>query len=84
MLVNQIRTGSLDAVVVYAANTMKVREQFEVISLRLPGALAVQTFSVGKNSKHKQLASRFLEALRTAESRSRYEASGFRYRGESK
>lgn len=84
MLVNQMRTGSLDAAVVYVSNTMKVREQLEIVPLRGPGATAVQTFSVGANSQHKQLAARLLAALKSAESRSRYEEAGFHWRGDGK
>jgi molybdate transport system substrate-binding protein len=80
MLVNQMRTGSLDAVVVYASNTMKVRDTFEVVALSGPGTTAVQTYSVGKDSAHKQLATRLLEALRSEESRARYQAAGFQWR----
>lgn len=80
MLVNQLRTGSLDATVVYVSNTMKVREQLEVVPLAGPGTTAVQTFSVAKGSNQKQLAARLLEALRSDESRARYEAAGFQWR----
>jgi molybdate transport system substrate-binding protein len=81
LLVNQMRTGTLDAVVVYVSNTMKVRDHLEVVPLTGSDTVAVQTFSVGAQSKHKQLARRLLEAIQSAESRSRYEAAGFRWRG---
>ena len=80
MLVNEIRTGALDATVVYVSNTMKVREQLEVVPLQGPGTVAVQTYSVGQGSKHKQLAARLMEALRSAPSRARYEQAGFHWR----
>ena len=80
MLVNQIRTGSLDATVVYVSNTMKVREQLDIVPLQGPGTVAVQTFSVGQGSKHKQLSARLLDALKSDESRARYEAAGFHWR----
>ena len=81
MLVNQIRTGSLDATVVYVSNTTKVREQLDVIPLQGAGTVAVQTFSVGLGSPRKQLAARLLSALQSDESRTRYEAAGFHWRG---
>jgi ABC-type molybdate transport system substrate-binding protein len=83
MLVNQIRTGSLDAVVVYISNTMKVRDHLDIVRLSGPGTTAVQTFSVGKQSGCKQLALRLREALRSAESRARYDSAGFQWRGSS-
>jgi molybdate transport system substrate-binding protein len=81
MLVNQLRTGSLDAAVVYVSNTMKVRDHLEVVPLSGPGTTAVQTFSVGKGSSHKQLAGRLLRALQSDESRARYQEAGFQWRG---
>ena len=81
LLVNQMRTGALDAAVVYVSNTTEVRDQLEIIPLNVPGAVAVQTFSVGGNSTHKQLAERLLEALQTEASRARYETLGFHWRG---
>ena len=80
LLVNQMRTGALDAVVVYVANTTSVREQLEVVRLPRPDALAIQTFSVGKNSKHKQMVGRLLDTLRSEASRARYESAGFHWR----
>jgi ABC-type molybdate transport system substrate-binding protein len=82
LLVNQMRTGALDVTVVYISNTTKVREQLDIVKLSVSGSVAVQTFSVGKESRHRQLASRLFEALRSAESRTRYEAAGFHWRSE--
>jgi molybdate transport system permease protein len=36
MLVNQLRAGGLDAVIVYKANTAQVREHLETIPIVLP------------------------------------------------
>ena len=80
LLVNQMRTGSLDAVVVYAANTSQVRDQLEVVPLPGPGAKAIQPYAVGRDSRHPQLMSRLLAALQSAEARTNYEALGFRCR----
>ena len=81
LLVNQIRTGALDAVVVYKANTSQVRDTLDVVPLSLPGAKAVQPFAVGSNSEHQLLMARLREAILSAESRQRYEALGFQWRG---
>lgn len=82
LLVNQIRTGSIDAVVVYAANTSQIRDLLEVIELPEPEALAIQPYAIGRNSDHAQLMDRLLAALRSAESRRRFEETGFRWREE--
>ena len=75
-----MRTGALDAVVVYAANTSQVRDKLEVVPLSGPGGKAVQPFAVGKNSGHRYLMGRLLEAIRSPESRRLYESLGFRWR----
>jgi ABC-type molybdate transport system substrate-binding protein len=82
LLVNQIRTGSLDAVVVYTANTSQVRDLLDVVELPEPEALAIQPYAIGRNSDHAQLMDRLLTTLRSAESRQRFEATGFRWREE--
>jgi len=80
LLVNQMRTGALDATVVYISNTTKVREQLDVVKISVPGSVAVQTYSVGKDSRHRRLAGRLRDALRSSESRARYETAGFHWR----
>src|SRR5687768_9547502 len=77
MLVNQLRTGSLDAVIVYEASARAARSDCTEVPIPQAEALAVQTFSIGKESQYKQLAGRLLDALRSQESRERYEAAGF-------
>lgn len=79
LLVNQIKTGSLDAVIVYEANTSQVRETLEVVHLNQPGAKAVQPYAVGVNSDHPRLMERLLDAIRTPESQRRYAEIGFRW-----
>jgi ABC-type molybdate transport system substrate-binding protein len=79
LLVNQMRTGSLDAVIVYAANTSQVREVLDVVPLTESGATAVQPFAIGRNSEHALLMDRLLAALRSAESRRHFEAVGFKW-----
>ena len=79
LLVNQMRAGSLDAVVVYKANTTKVRGECELVRTGTPAPMAMQTFSVGKGAKYKQLVGRLFEALRSKASRNRYQAAGFHW-----
>lgn len=82
-LVNQIRTGSVDAVVVYRSNALanpeNVANHLDLIELDTPGAQAVQPFAVGRDSEHKYLMRRLLEAIRTPESQRRFEALGFHW-----
>ncbi len=77
MLVNQLLTGALDAVIVYRANTVRQPDKLDVIPLPYSNAIAVQTYAVGTASEHRQLAGRLLEALQSAQARERYRQAGF-------
>jgi molybdenum ABC transporter molybdate-binding protein len=79
MLVNQLRTGSLDAVVAYVSNAVPAADQLEAIAIDIPCATAVQPIAAGKDSKHKQLTGRLTAAIRSAESQERFQANGFRW-----
>lgn len=77
MLVNQLRTGSLDAVIVYQANTSQIEGKAEVLSLGLEDAVARQPYAVGAGTEHRHLMQRLMEAIeRDAE---HFEATGFRW-----
>ena len=80
LLVNQIQTGSLDAVVVYEVSTSQVRDSLTVVPIRHPGAKAIQPYAVGKNSRHRWLMERLRAAICSEESRRHYESLGFRWR----
>ena len=80
LLVNQMKTGSLDAALVYEANAAQVRESLEVIPLHLSGARAIQPFAIARTSDHKFLVERLREAIQSDESRKQFESVGFRWR----
>jgi len=79
LLVNQIRTESLDAVIVYRANTALVAAKLDIVPIADPAAKAVQSFAIGKNSEHKYLVRRLFEAICSAESKARFSQGGFRW-----
>ncbi|HEY1052032.1 MAG TPA: substrate-binding domain-containing protein, partial [Prosthecobacter sp.] len=79
-LVNQMRTGSLDAVVVYRINIMAKPDEFEAIPLPADKSKAVQPFAVREDSAHKQLGRRLLAYLR--EHKDSFEKAGFAWRGD--
>ncbi len=79
MLVNQLRTGSLDAAVAYVSNAVPAADQLEAIAIDIPCALAVQPIAAGKGSKYRQLTGRLTAAIRSAESQRRFEANGFHW-----
>jgi molybdenum ABC transporter molybdate-binding protein len=79
MLVNQLLTGSLDAVVAYVSNANEAGDRVETIPLDVPCAVAVQPLAVGKHSAFHHLAERLAAALQTPRSRQRFEAAGFHW-----
>jgi ABC-type molybdate transport system substrate-binding protein len=80
MLVNEMLAGALDAVVAYVSNATGHADELEAIPIDVPCAVAVQPMAVGRESKHRQLTQRLLAALRSAESRRRFEANGFHWK----
>ena len=57
MLVNQMRSGSLDAAVAYLSNAAGSAEHLDAIRIQgIPCSVATQPFAVAKDSQHKQLA----------------------------
>jgi molybdate transport system substrate-binding protein len=81
MLVNQMRTKSLDAAIVYISNAAGTGELFDAVEIDIPCAVVDQPYAVGKDTPHRQLAERLLAALRRAESRRLFEANGFTWKG---
>jgi molybdenum ABC transporter molybdate-binding protein len=77
LLVNQIRTGSLDAVIVYEANVSKIRDKLDIVELNDEQALALQNFGISKDSNHQYLMKRLLNALTDGKSKKEYLEHGF-------
>ncbi len=82
LLVNQIQTGSLDAVIVYEANTVKVRDKMELIRIDHPKALAVQPYAVAKSTENKYLMQRLKQAISSEQSKDHFQNVGFRWRAD--
>ncbi len=81
LLVAQLRAGGLDAAIVYQANYARVKDHLDAVSLGTAAAVAVQPVAVCTQSPYANLASRLVEALRTAASQKRFLASGFEWVG---
>jgi molybdenum ABC transporter molybdate-binding protein len=79
-LINQIRTGSLDAIIACRSNWMGVREHLDAIPIDHPLARMTQPYSVGRSTRYKQMMARLQDTLTTAASRQRFEAEGFGWR----
>jgi ABC-type molybdate transport system substrate-binding protein len=80
MLVNQMRSGSLDAAVAYISNAAGAADFLDAIRIQgIPCSIATQPFGVAKDSANKQLAARLLETIRTQSSQKRFTSEGFRW-----
>lgn len=80
MLVNQMRSGSLDAAVVYLSNAAGSSEFLDAIRIKgLPCSIASQPYAVGKDSDHQQLGERLLQAIRAESSREKFTTEGFQW-----
>jgi molybdenum ABC transporter molybdate-binding protein len=79
LLVNQMLTGSLDAVLVYKANAANVTDKLTIVPIADSLANAIQPYAVSVNSDHRQLMYRLLDTLRSTTSRHRFKSVGFRW-----
>lgn len=80
MLVNQMRSDSLDAAVAYLSNAAGSAEYLDAIRIRdLPCSVATQPFGVAKGSAHPQLVVRLQQAIRADISKQRFDREGFRW-----
>jgi molybdenum ABC transporter molybdate-binding protein len=77
LLVNQLRTGSLDAVIVYEANVSQVKDYITYIYIEDPRASATQNYGFGHTSKYRYLTKRLMKVLSSSDSRVEYEKQGF-------
>lgn len=80
MLVNQMRSGSLDAAVAYLSNAAGASDDLDAIRIQgLPCAVATQPYGIAKDSVHRQLGARLLQAIRSEASREKFTTEGFRW-----
>jgi molybdate transport system substrate-binding protein len=80
LLVNQLRTGSLDAAVVYLNNIMPQIEHFDAVKLPADKAKAIQPFAVRKDSPYSAIGHRMLDYLKA--NKGSFEKAGFVWRGD--
>jgi len=78
MLVNQMRSGALDAAVVYLSNTAGSGDVLDAVRIQgLECSIAVQPYAVSPHSENGQTASRLFEQICKAESKEAFTAEGF-------
>ncbi|MFK7776727.1 MAG: substrate-binding domain-containing protein, partial [Gimesia sp.] len=80
LLVNQLRTGSLDAAIVYRANISRVTDKLDVIEIKEGRPLAEQPIAILKSTKYPDLMQRLVDQLTSDSSRIIFESRGFRWR----
>jgi ABC-type molybdate transport system substrate-binding protein len=83
-LVNQMRTGSLDAVIVYESNATFVKDVLDVVPIKMEQKFATQPVAVGKTTKYKNLTQRLVDALRSPKSAERFKTNGFQWLADQK
>ncbi len=83
VLVNQMRAGALDLLVVYRSNVLSnpdnAEKYLDVIEMNLPEAVAIQPYAVARDSQHRQLMRRLLEAILAPSSKQQFIRSGFQW-----
>src|SRR5262249_1071348 len=77
MLVNQMRTGALDAAVAYLSNAAGAKE-LEAKPIAIPCAFAEQPIAAGRDATYPQLTARLIRAILTEESKQRFRDNGFK------
>jgi len=79
-LVNQMRTGSLDAVIACRSHYTTAQAHLDSLPIDDPLARLDQPFAVGRASRYPQMMARLLDALAAPASRARFESAGFGWR----
>jgi molybdate transport system substrate-binding protein len=80
MLVNQMRTGSLDAAVAYLSNAAGAAADLDAVRITgLPCSVATQPFAAAKDSQQRRLVDRLLLAILDEQSKDRFTNEGFRW-----
>jgi ABC-type molybdate transport system substrate-binding protein len=81
MLVNQLRTGSLDAAVAYLSNAAGAADFLDAIQIRgIPCSTATQPWAVANESRYPKLAARLFDHLSSQQSQEIFAAEGFQWR----
>lgn len=80
MLVNQMRSGSLDAAVAYLSNAAGSADHLDAVRIQgIPCSIATQPYAVAKDSGHRQLGERLRQAIQAESSKETFTREGFRW-----
>jgi molybdate transport system substrate-binding protein len=81
-LINQLRVGAVDVAVVYRSNVLSSPENekyMQIVEMNLPEAIAVQPYAVAKETQHRYLMLRLLDAIVATDSQERFRKAGFHW-----
>ena len=76
-LVNALRTGSLDAAIVYASNAAVAKEYLAIIPLEGSQVVARQPWAIARSTDHEQTIDRLFAYLASEQSAQRFRELGF-------
>jgi ABC-type molybdate transport system substrate-binding protein len=79
LLINQLRTGSLDVVIAYRSNVVPFDDIEGVPVTGVDCAAPLQPVAIAKDTQHPELTRRLIATLQTPESRRRFEHAGFHW-----
>jgi len=77
LLVNQLRTGSLDAVVAYISNVKPYTKDLEAIVVEEVNCAPTQPLAASKTTQHPEIVRRLITAIESADSKDRFQRFGF-------
>jgi molybdate transport system substrate-binding protein len=80
LLVNQLRVGKMDVIIVYRANLSQVTDKLEIIEIKNVRTKAEQPIAICAESKCKFLSQRLVDAITSAKSAERFRKANFRWR----
>lgn len=78
MLIPSVTTGSVDATLAYATDTLAEADKVDTIRIDSAAAKAIQPFALARSSSHKQLSRRLYDAIAAAGEA--FETAGFNFR----
>ncbi|MFT7035017.1 MAG: molybdate transport system substrate-binding protein [Cyclobacteriaceae bacterium] len=77
LLVNQLRTGALDAAIVYSANVASIQDKLTVLKIDAIAATATQNIGINTSSDYKYLTRRLYQRITSEASKKLYLENGF-------
>jgi molybdate transport system substrate-binding protein len=77
LLVNQLRTGALDAAIVYSANVASIQDKLTVLKIDAVAATATQNIGINTSSDYKYLTRRLYQRITSEASKKLYLENGF-------